>query len=286
MDLLEKIKRLTIIALLSDEMLVGLLVLKGGNAIDIAYNLSSRSSVDIDFSMEKDFSTEEWVRLKEQASTILNSEFNKEGLHIFDVNFKERPQKVTDEVKMFWGGYCLDFKIIEKEKFDSLNGEIENIRRNAIPVSGNNSTKFEVDISKYEYVADKRAKDLDGTVIYVYSAEMIALEKFRALCQQNPKYKTVVYNMTSKARGRDFYDIHNLVNSFKIDLSNNKNRALCKLIFDAKHVPLNYLPQLKDQYELHRQSWPSVIATINQREVLHDFDYYFKFVLEIAAKLA
>src|SRR5665213_963285 len=198
MDLLEKIKRMTIVALLSDEILMALLVLKGGNAIDIAYDLSSRGSVDIDFSMEKDFSPEERIRVKNQSAAILNAEFNKEGLQVFDVNFNERPQKVNDAVKSFWGGYCLDFKVIQQEKYESLNGEIEAIRRNAIPISGNNSTKFEVDISKYEYVADKRAKDLEGTVIYVYSPEMIALEKFRALCQQNPEYRKVVYSMTPK----------------------------------------------------------------------------------------
>jgi predicted nucleotidyltransferase component of viral defense system len=286
MDLLEKIKRLTIVALVSDEILMALLVLKGGNAIDIAYDLSSRGSVDIDFSMEKDFSPEERTRVKSQSAAILNAEFNKEGLQVFDVNFNERPQKVNDAVKSFWGGYCLDFKVIQQEKYESLNGEIEAIRRNAVPISGNNSTRFEVDISKYEYVADKRAKDLEGTVIYVYSPEMIALEKFRALCQQNPEYRTVVYSMTPKARGRDFYDIHNLVKSFTLDLSTTENKELCKLIFDAKRVPLTYLTQLSEQYELHRQSWPSVIATINQKEDLKDFDYYFGFALEIAAKLS
>jgi len=285
MDLLEKIKRLTIAALVSDETLMALLVLKGGNAIDIAYDLSSRGSVDIDFSMEKDFSPEERVRVKNQSAAILNAEFNKEGLQVFDVNFNERPQKVNDAVKSFWGGYCLDFKVIQQEKYESLNGEIEAIRRNAIPISGNNSTRFEVDISKYEYVADKRARDLEGTVIYVYSPEMIALEKFRALCQQNPKYRSVVYSMTPKARGRDFYDIHNLIRSFSLDLASAENKALCKHIFDAKRVPLTYLTQLTDQYELHRQSWHSVVDTINQKEDLQDFDFYFNYAREIATAL-
>jgi len=285
MDLLEKIKRMTIVSLMSDDILMALLVLKGGNAIDIAYDLSNRGSVDIDFSMEKDFSPEERIRVKNQSAALLNSEFNKEGLHVFDVNFNERPHRVNDAVKSFWGGYCLDFKVIQLDKYQSLNGEIEAVRRNAIPVSGNNSTKFEVDISKYEYVADKRAKDLEGTVIYVYSPEMIALEKFRALCQQNPEYRNVVYSMTPKARGRDFYDIHNLVKSFTLDLSAAGNKDLCKLIFDAKRVPLAYLTQLSEQYELHRQSWPSVVDTINQKEDLKDFDYYFSFVQEIAYRL-
>ncbi len=173
--------------------------------------------------MENNFSPEERARVKNQSAALLNAEFNKEGLQVFDVNFNERPHKVNDAVKSFWGGYCLDFKVIQLDKYNALNGEIEAIQRNAIPVSGNNSTKFEVDISKYEYVADKRAKDLEGLVIYVYSPEMIALEKLRALCQQNPEYRKVVYSMTPKARGRDFYDIHNLARSFKLNLSKAEN---------------------------------------------------------------
>ena len=47
MDLLEKIKRMTIMSLMSDDILMALLVLKGGNAIDIPYDLSRRGSVDI-----------------------------------------------------------------------------------------------------------------------------------------------------------------------------------------------------------------------------------------------
>ena len=285
MDLLEKIKRLTILALLSDEILMALLVLKGGNAIDIAYDLSARGSIDIDFSMETDFSPQEKVRIKNQASYILNTEFNKEGLQVFDVNFNEKPKKMNEAVKSFWGGYTLDFKVISQEKYSSLKDDIEATRRNALPISGNNSTKFEVDISKYEYVTGKRARDLDGTVIYVYSPEMLALEKLRALCQQNPAYRSVVYSMSQKSRGRDFYDIHNLVTSFNLDLSAPGNKELCKHIFSAKHVPLGYLAELNGQYELHRQSWPSVIATVNQKENLREFDYYFDFVLQIASKL-
>jgi predicted nucleotidyltransferase component of viral defense system len=285
MDLIDKIKRLTIRALLEDEILMALLVLKGGNAIDIAYDISSRGSIDIDFSMEKDFTENEKIRVKNQAASLLNAEFNKEGLRVFDVHFNERPNAVNDAVKDFWGGYCLDFKIIEQAKFDALKGELQAIRRNAIPISGNNSTKFEVDISKYEYVADKRAKDLDGTTVYVYSPEMLAIEKLRALCQQNAAYLSVVYSMTPKSRGRDFYDIHNLVTSFSLDLSTPENRELIRLIFDAKHVPLSYLAELKDQYELHRQSWESVQSTINQKENLKEFDYYFDFVLQLVEKL-
>jgi hypothetical protein len=285
MDILEKVKRLTIIALLADELLMALLVLKGGNAIDIAYDLSSRGSIDIDFSMDRDFTAAELNRVRNQAAGLLNAEFNKENLHVFDVNLWERPQIIKDEVKTFWGGYNLQFKLIEDKKYQQFKDDLASLQRNALPVGGKGSTKFEVDISKYEYTSGKRRKDLDGLIIYVYSPEMLAIEKLRALCQQNPDYRNVVLSMTPKSRGRDFYDIHNLISSFSLELTDGENLILCKNIFEAKRVPLDYLSRLAEQYELHKQSWDSVRDTINQKENLRDFDFYFNFVVELAQRM-
>ena len=53
------IKKLTIIAMFSDDDLLNRLVLKGGNALDIVYRLNSRSSIDVDFSMEEEFRPDE-----------------------------------------------------------------------------------------------------------------------------------------------------------------------------------------------------------------------------------
>ena len=50
MDFAE-IRRLTIIALFADDELLRLLVLKGGNALTLVYKLSSRASLDLDFSI-------------------------------------------------------------------------------------------------------------------------------------------------------------------------------------------------------------------------------------------
>jgi len=52
---LPRFEKLTIVALFSDDELFGQLVLKGGNALSLVYGLSSRSSLDLDFSIEKDF---------------------------------------------------------------------------------------------------------------------------------------------------------------------------------------------------------------------------------------
>ena len=51
----EEIKKITLKAMYSDDELMEMLVLKGGNAIDLIYGVSSRSSLDLDFSMQSDF---------------------------------------------------------------------------------------------------------------------------------------------------------------------------------------------------------------------------------------
>lgn len=279
--MIDRIKRLTISALVSDDILMGILVLKGGNALDLAYNITNRGSVDIDFSLKTDFTYKEKTRIRNQLGHILNQEFHKEDLVVFDVKLTEKPKVVEDAVKSFWGGYLVEFKTILTAEYNKHKGDIESLRRNAISLHSDNSTKFTVDISKYEYVEKKIAKDLEGAVVYVYTPEMLALEKLRALCQQNEKYKDVVLKMTAKSRARDFFDIYNINESFKIDFTSEENIELCNLIFKAKHVPVEYIQQLAEQKDLHEASWQSVIDTVNTGINLKDFDFYFNYVLKL-----
>jgi len=58
-DNFERIKKLVIIAMFSDDDLMDILVLKGGNAIDTIHNIALRSSIDVDFSIENEFSKDE-----------------------------------------------------------------------------------------------------------------------------------------------------------------------------------------------------------------------------------
>jgi len=286
LETLQRIKMLTISALVADDILMGILVLKGGNALDLAYDITNRGSIDIDFSIEKDFSEMEKKRLLNQISYLLNTEFVKEGLVVFDINFTDRPQKINDAVKSFWGGYLLEFKVIHKSKFDGLNGNIDSIRRNAVPLHSDNSTKFTVDISKYEYVTDKRAKDIEGTVVYVYSPEMLGLEKLRALCQQIPIYKEVVFSMTPRSRARDFYDIYNLAESFSIDFKLAENLELCNHIFEAKRVPLTYISLHPVLAFLFNRNYSFLADVLHMKEILKDFDFYFDYVVGIFKHLS
>ncbi len=278
LEFLEKIKRLTIRALVSDEIFMGILVLKGGNALNIAYDISSRGSIDIDFSMEKDFTIEEKNGMARKAKHLLNDEFSNHRMSVFDVKLEEKPKKGNSEIEDFWGGYSLSFKIVSSEAFEMLSDNIEKLRRNAIPVGKRNSTIFTVDISKYEFIGEKRPIDIEGATVFVYSPEMIALEKLRALCQQVPDYKAIIKYMTVKSRARDFYDIHNILNYFSIDFETKDNIGLAKEIFSTKKVPLSFISKIENQREMHRGSWASVEQTISQEEELLEFDYYFDFV--------
>lgn len=286
MDNLEKIKRLTISALVSDDELMGVLVLKGGNALNIAYDISSRGSIDIDFSIEKDFSADELARLRNQIESILNREFSKEGLRVFDTKFSERPQNMDDSMKGFWGGYLLEFKVIEMSQFEKHGGDLENLRRNAIKIRRNNSTIYTVDISKYEYIGHRKPSDINGSVFYVYSPEMLVIEKLRAICQQLPEYREIVHHMKSAPRARDFYDIYNMCSHFKLDFHTAENIDLAHTIFNAKRVPLDYVIKIESQFELHNENWVSVVQTVDPEIELEEFEYYFRFVIDNFTHLA
>lgn len=279
---IEIIKKLVVIALTSDDIFMALLVLKGGNALQLGYEITNRGSVDIDFSIEGDFSEEELNRMKNQAEHLLNHHFAPEGFFVFDVRFQNRPEFIKDEVKDFWGGYSLYFKVAPIEIKDE---PIETLRREALVVGENQVKKFYVDISKYEFVTAASKKDIGGAIIRIYSPEMLAIEKLRALCQQTDEYKSVVGSFTQKSRARDFFDIYNLTEQFKIDplLSENKNLAMA--IFDAKHVPYNYINNLPNYRELHRNSWESVTNSIGAKESIKEFDFYFDYVISVYSKL-
>jgi hypothetical protein len=108
MDLekIDEIKRLTIIAVFSDDDLMERLVLKGGNALDIVYRIESRASMDLDFSMPADFEREELANLKLRLENLLKKIFNENGYEVFDIKFGERPEVINPNrpPPPFWGG--------------------------------------------------------------------------------------------------------------------------------------------------------------------------------------
>jgi Nucleotidyl transferase AbiEii toxin, Type IV TA system len=119
----------------------------------------------------------------------------------------EKPKAITEDMKDFWGGYAVEFKLATKEIYEEFGADMPTLRRRAINLG--QGPKFLIDISRYEYTADKQAVDFEGYVIYVYSPVMIICEKLRAICQQMPEYGPIIKrDRAGSARPKDFLDIY------------------------------------------------------------------------------
>ena len=200
---LAEIRRLAIVAMFSDDVLFEQLVLKGGNAINLVYEFGKRVSLDVDFSLESDFSDVEGI--KERIFRALKGRFGAAGVTVFDEAFELRPSLTSAGPEDKWGGYEVRFKLMPTENFQGIGDDIEKARREALVIGPSQQKVFKLQISKFEYCAPKREVQFDEYAIYVYTPWMLAVEKLRAICQQMPEYTRRV---NPRARARDFYDIH------------------------------------------------------------------------------
>ena len=269
----EEIRKLTITALFSDDELFDQIVLKGGNAMTLVHKISLRTSLDLDFSLEKDFEDLQYIHTRMERA--LASRFATFGLVPFDVMLLPKPSTGNDESAPRWGGYQLEFKLIDEKRYRSFGTEKSHLRREALVTGPNQMRKFTVDFSKWEYTEGKVRADFDDYKIYVYTPAMIALEKVRAVCQQMEEYTPA--GKTRRARARDFFDIHTIVTRTGFRFDSPLSLDLARLIFAAKEVPLALLGKIKDQREFHRADWPGVRSAV--AEPLQEFDFYFDFVL-------
>ena len=280
MNNIDEIRKFAIIALVSDDYLLDRLVLKGGNAINYIYNISGRSSIDIDYSISDEFTEKEFKIISKKLEDALKKTFLQNGYRVFDFEFVPVPKKISNELKMFWGGYKINFKIIDRETFETYENDKDALRRRALVMGPEKRKTFKIDVSKFEYCGNKIRKSLDDYNIYVYSPEMMIFEKVRAICQQTEEYKKIVKTMTRTPRARDFYDIHLLINKFPIKIKNQENIEIMKMIFKSKKVPLDILKEVHKYRDFHALDYPSVEATVNVNEDLKDFNFYFDFFLE------
>ena len=271
----QAVRRIAITALFSDDVLFEQIVLKGGNALSLALGLSDRTSLDLDFSIENDFDDVEDIR--NRISLALVRRFRTAGHVVFDFKFEPKPAEPREGASPRWGGYMISFKLMDQEKYERLVGNIDAVRRDSLVVGPNQQRVFTIDLSKCEYVKGKRRVDIDDYTIYVYSAEMIAVEKLRAICQQMPEY---TLNRTPRPRARDFFDIHLIVSKTGIDLASEQNLELTRQVFAAKEVPLQLLKKIGDFREFHRPDWESVRTST--RTPLKEYDFYLDFVVDIA----
>ena len=284
MDLkkLEEIKRLAVMAMFSDDVLMDTLVLKGGNALDIVYKIASRSSIDLDFSMERDFDYPEMFfdRIRKSLEQL----FHENGYRVFDLKITPRPKKTKPDTPDFWGGYDINFKVVDAITFEAMKGSVNDLRRNAAVVGTRNKKTFSIQISKCEYCNHKREFDLGGYAIFVYSPEMIVFEKIRSICQQMKEYE--YRKTTATARARDFFDIFTVLSNFNdIDIASDENLALMKNVFLAKQVPLELLKHVKDYKDFHEPDFSSLKDTIKADVLLKDYDYYFEYVESLCNSL-
>ena len=250
-------------------------MLKGGNALNIALGISERSSLDLDFSIENDF--ENLTEVQERVLAAFSRRFDAAGYVVFDFKFEVKPKVAREGTSPRWGGYMISLKLMERAKYERLSGDIDAVRRDSLVIGPNMQRVFTIDLSKCEYVKGKRKKELDDYTIYVYSAEMIAVEKLRAICQQMPEY---TLNRTPSPRARDFFDIHLIVSKTGVNLNSAENLELARQIFASKEVALALLANIREFREFHRPDWESVRTSVKGE--LQSFDYYFDFVVDLA----
>lgn len=278
------IRKLVIIALFADDLLMNKFVLKGGNALDIIYKINDRASIDIDVSMVDEFSKDELEDIRSRLERAFEKVFSDHNLLVFDLKLKPKPKEVFADIKNYWGGYSLVFKIIEKEK--AVDMSLQNMQKQALTLGPKNSTNFKVDISKFEYCKPCAEETLDDYTIYVYTPIMIVFEKLRAICQQIPEYAEQVH-LKPRPRARDFYDIYTIINKLQLEdkILSNESIDVFNAIFRAKHVPIKILPQIKANREFHKEAFQTVIDTVSNIDKEKDFDFYFDYILNFIERL-
>lgn len=280
--LVERIKKLAIVALVSNDYLMEQLVLKGGNAIDLVYQISGRASMDLDFSMPTDFSQDDLRYIKATIQSLFVETYEQEGLVPFDFKISQKPDMIgkIDEME-FWGGYVIEFKLIPNSFYQQYSGNIEALRKKSTVIGPTDSKILKIEISKFECCTAKEPKEIYGYTVYVYTTEMIVLEKIRAICQQHPEYRRIVKSHAPSPRARDFFDIYTIIQTFPIDFNKETTKDLLKASFASKKVPLSLIREVASQREFHSQDYPSLRDTVKKGVHLKSFDYYFDYVVDL-----
>jgi predicted nucleotidyltransferase component of viral defense system len=261
---IEEVITQTIIAIYSNPSSSKTLFLKGGSAMRLFDNLTSRLSIDADFSVNADIDDES--KFFRDLKSSVGAGFRKKGFDIIDFEWNRKPKKIREKYPAWWGGWLCEFKLVSFQHRGKL---IETKRRNALIPNGSNTSKVTVEISKHEYCGKKRTKIIQGVKIFGYSRELLVLEKIRAICQQHPDY---VYR-SSKNRARDFYDIYELTANID-DGFISRCSYLIEKVFRAKEVPLEILASLWeiDFIDEQRRGFDAVKDTVTGE--IYDFDVY------------
>jgi hypothetical protein len=281
--LLERIKVWAVQAMFSDDRLLEQLVLKGGNAMALVHQVSARASIDLDFSLKQDFG-DELADVEMRIARGLGETFRANGFEVFDFRMAEAPRAISQDMRHFWGGYAVEFKLARADAFAAHSADVEMLRRLALNLG--QGTKFLIDISRFEYVDAKQPADFEGYMIYVYSPEMIVCEKLRAICQQLPEYGPIIRRARlGSARARDFVDIFVLMDRLGLDLDSEKTRSILVSMFEVKRVPLSFLGLIPGAFEFHRAGFDAVKDTVSPDFELRPFEHYFSYTMALVERL-
>lgn len=285
----DQIKKAIITGIASDDELMELLTLKGGNAMNIIYKVSKRASYDLDYSMRKDISALEISveEFKSRLEEVIAAALAEVGYRVIDFRLDEKPREMPVERQGFWGGYKAEFKLIPKGRYDP-KVKVEELRKRAVLVAPGNKTRFPIDISKHEYVDAKNSVEVDGFVVHVYSPSMLVAEKLRAICQQMEEYLPVIGRSSPKNRTRDFYDIYTLCQGLKeIDTSSDEFCEILSEMFRIKKVGIGLLSKIEERYTLYAEGFDSIKDTISaeEQEDIQDFKVYHQYVVDLISPI-
>jgi predicted nucleotidyltransferase component of viral defense system len=76
-----------------------MLALKGGNALSLVHGITSRTSIDLDFSIAQDFP--DFPRANERIFRMLKDRFDSAGYVVFDEKLIPKP-RINGEDLMPW----------------------------------------------------------------------------------------------------------------------------------------------------------------------------------------
>lgn len=271
----EKIRLTVITALFTDDMLMELLVLKGGNALNLVHKIGSRASVDLDFTVQGDFA--DMQDAERRMIRCLEDRFEEHGLAVFEASLARVPDAPPESDPWpEWGGYRLTFKLIETNHVKGDQDDPGKRQRESLVTGPEQKRVFRVDFSKYEGSPDAQLAEIDDYRIVVYSPAMIAAEKLRAICQQMKEYDRRGH---PAPRPADFYDVSTIVDAGVVALTSSEFLEILRTCFDAKTVPIALLGKVREYREFHREAWQKARESIVGES--EEFDVYFDYVCRL-----
>ena len=281
----DDIRNTVVTSIFSNDDLLDILTLKGGNAMKLL-SLTNRESSDLDFSIAEGKKISKEVEGK-KIEKQLNQSFEEIGYKVISFKFSDKPAKRRPLTPPYWGGYQIQFSIISIDKFNNLNDKQKNNINAYAESIENGKKKIKIDLSFEEYTEPRIEAQLNEYTIYLYSPLMIVYEKIRASCQQLPEYKL----SSEKTRARDLYDIYTMLTykkqmDLKEEVFNKENFYIIKKMFELKNVDFSLMLKLETiKEELRIDYEMNVIPQIPENESRPDFDFLFSYNNEIFVDL-